>query len=287
MHTTALQLQDVLPLTCSRKGTCCHGNRVLLNPWELFCLAREKKMTPRAFRDAHTTSGGTQLLFNGKLDARGKQACSLYIENFGCSVHLSRPLACRLFPIGRQLQSGEVHYMYEGNTFPCLDGCAEVLELPQLTVGEYLAGQKTADFETAQDEYLELMQNLADMSFELLLETDLATSGVATILPLWKEMGNEAPEMLATRIGSAWMDALLFPEISVSCTDARSFVQQHSNLLQERIQESFATLEIEAELQTACITLMGIALQLARCIGANPSALVEHWCDTAKGYLEK
>ena len=51
MITTKLRIQDSLPLTCSRGGTCCHGNTVLLNPWELARLAQEKKITPREFRD--------------------------------------------------------------------------------------------------------------------------------------------------------------------------------------------------------------------------------------------
>ena len=38
MQNTKLHFNDLLPLTCSRKGTCCHGNQVLLNRWELFCL---------------------------------------------------------------------------------------------------------------------------------------------------------------------------------------------------------------------------------------------------------
>lgn len=156
MEITKLSLQDTLPLTCSRAGTCCHGNRVLLNPWELFCLAREKKTTTKDFRDLYTDFGGIQLKFNGKAGWKGKAACSQYVEGFGCSVHVGRPLACRLFPIGRQVQFGESQYIHQGLQFPCLDGCPEVLDLPYLSVGEYLKGQETEQLEKAQDEYLEL-----------------------------------------------------------------------------------------------------------------------------------
>lgn len=286
MEITKLSLQDTLPLTCSRAGTCCHGNLVRLNPWELFCLAREKKTTTRDFRDLYTDFGGIQLKFNGKAGWKGKAACSQYVEGFGCSVHVGRPLACRLFPIGRQVQFGESHYIHQGLQFPCLDGCSEVLNLPYLSVGEYLKGQETEQFEKGQDEYLELMQNLADMAFELFLDTGLAQSGDTKTLSLWMEMGQEQPEILATRIGPDWMDCLMIPEIIDDSTDSISFVQKHSELLQIMAQEKFGTLSTNQELHEASVQIMGVALHLARGIGADPASLAEHWCETAKGFME-
>ena len=111
MQTTKLSLEDRLPLTCSRRGTCCHGNLVMINPWELFCLAREKKVSPREFRDQYCESGGIRLRFNGKPGWQDKKACSQYIDNFGCSVHVGRPLACRLFPLGRQIHLFSALYL--------------------------------------------------------------------------------------------------------------------------------------------------------------------------------
>ena len=79
--TTKLSLEDKLPLTCSRTGTCCHGKLVLLNPWELACLAREKKNTPREFRDLYCEFGGIRLRFDGEIGWKGQQACSQYVDN--------------------------------------------------------------------------------------------------------------------------------------------------------------------------------------------------------------
>lgn len=286
MKTTPLKLEDTLPLTCSRKGTCCHGNSVLLNPWELFCLAKEKKETTRKFRDLYTEFGGIKLKFNGKADFRGKASCSQYVEGFGCSVHLGRPLACRLFPIGRKIHSNEIHYIYEGDKFPCLDGCPEVTELPHLSVGEYLQGQETENYENAQDQYLELMQNLADMAFELFLDTGLAESGDTKTLALWKTMGNELPEVLAERIGNEWMDSLTIPEISFEYVDPLLFVEKHTELLQIKAQEKFGTLSTNQEFHEASVMIMGVALHLAHGIGANRKVLAEYWCDTAKNFLK-
>ena len=287
MQTTPLAPESKLPLTCSRTGTCCHGNRVWLNPWELLSLATEKGITVREFRDLHCMYGGIRLLFNGKAGYLGRQACNQYIENFGCSVHVGRPLACRLFPIGRQIQNGEVHYMYQGSEFPCLDGCPEVVDLPQLTVAEYLQGQLTERFEQAQDAYLDVMQNLADIAFMLLLDTGLAASGDRKTLAAWKQMGKEQPDALVTRIGNEWMDSLMLPEIPYT-SDPILFSQQHNELLQQTLQDACGDLQTHQELHDASVLTMAMALHLARGLGANPTQLSEHWINIARqhGALE-
>lgn len=97
------------------------------------------------------------------------------------------------------------------------------------------------------------MQNLADMAFELLLDTGLAESGDTKTLPLWKEMGQENAEILATRIGQDWMDCLMVPEIPQEVTDPISFVQKHSDLLQIMAQEKFDSLSTNQELHEASV----------------------------------
>jgi Fe-S-cluster containining protein len=287
MGSTKLSLQDKLPLTCSRTGTCCHGKQVLLNPWELACLAREKKNTAREFRDLYCEYGGIRLRFDGKIGWKEQHACSQYVDNFGCSVHLGRPLSCRLYPLGRQIQSEEVHYMHQGTEFPCLNGCPEVSGLPHLTVGEYLKGQETAKFEKAQDEYLDVMQNIADIAFELLLDTGLAESGDKQTLSLWRIMGNELPEVLADRIGPEWIDCLMLPEISGDLEDPVSFARKHNDLLRLKAQEKYGTLQTNQELHEASVLMMGVALQLARGLGAEPEILAVHWIATAKNHGAK
>jgi Fe-S-cluster containining protein len=173
LKKTFLNKTDKLPLTCSRKGTCCFGKAVFINPFELLYLANAKNITISNFINENCEPGGIQLKFDGSKDKKGQHACSLYVDNFGCSIHTGRPLACRLYPIGRQIQNNKHQYIFEGTTFPCLTDCKEVLNLPQLTVEEYLNGQETELFENAQDGYLEVMQNMADISFTLLLEKDL------------------------------------------------------------------------------------------------------------------
>ncbi|MPQ48365.1 YkgJ family cysteine cluster protein [Marinifilum sp. N1E240] len=280
MQTKILSNQDKLPLTCSRTGNCCFGKVIYLNPWELFHLATEKKNTAKEFRDLYTDFKGIRLKFDGEIGYKGQQACSQYVANFGCDVHLGRPLACRLYPLGRQVQSEKVHYMYQGDEFPCLEPCPEVVDLEQLQVGEYLKGQKTDAFEKAQDAYLEMMQNIADLAFELLLDTGLAESGDKKTLPLWRKMGDEDPEELTERIGEEWLDCLMIPNISE--TDPIGFVSKHNNLILSKAQEKFGAIQTHQELHEASVLMMAVALHLARGLGANPKELSELWVDIAK-----
>jgi len=213
--------------------------------------------------------------------------CALMVNPVGCSVHVGRPLACRLFPLGRQIQSEAFSYMHQGEVFPCLDGCPEVTTLPQLTVGEYLKGQQTESFEKAQNEYLQLMQSLADIAFELLLDTGLAESGDIETLPLWRKMANEHPEVLASSIGLEWIDSLTIPEITDDNDDPVLFAQKHNDVLLSKAQNQFGALQTMQEVHKASVLIMGVALHLARSLGANPEILAEHWIDTAKKHGAK
>jgi hypothetical protein len=174
--------------------------------------------------------------------------------------------------------------MFQGDKFPCLEGCPEVSALPFLSVGEYLKGQLTDEFEKAQDEYLDVMQNLADIAFVLLLDTGLAASGDKKTLPLWRKMGNEPPEGLAKRIGQEWIDCLMLPEITGDLGNPGSFARKHNDLLRSKAQETFGALHTNQNLHEASVLIMGVALHLARGLGADPKNLAEHWIETAKNH---
>jgi Fe-S-cluster containining protein len=258
----------------------------MLNPWELLKFSSEKKMTPRDFRDLYCEFGGIRLRFNGKPDKKGQLACSQYIENVGCSVHLGRPLACRLYPLGRYIQFNKAHYMYQGDQFPCLNDCSEVLELPKLSVGDYIKGQEAVQFEKAQDEYLLVMQNIADIGFELLLDSGLAESGDTKTLKVWREIGNEPPELLVERIGQDWIDSLMIPAIQEN-ENPITFAQKHNELLLLKAQEEFGNVQTLQELHNASVLMIGVALHLSRGLGADTKGISEHWIEIAKSHGAK
>ncbi|AOW17329.1 zinc/iron-chelating domain-containing protein [Polaribacter vadi] len=284
MQTTKLTSKSILPLTCSRSGTCCFGKAVMLNPWEIVCFSKAKKISSREFRDLYSEFGGIQLRFDGKEDKKGQKSCSQYIPDFGCSVHEGRPLACRLYPLGRQIQFDKAQYIFEGTTFPCLTDCAEVLELPKMSVGNYLKGQKADLFEKAQDEYLIVMQNIADIGFELFLDSGLSESGDTETLKAWRKLGNETPEIVAQKIGKDWLDALMIPEITDEIENPVVFAKKHNDLLLEKAQQQFGSLQTFEELHKASVLMIAIALHLAKSLGADTKGIADHWIETAKSF---
>jgi len=282
MLTTSLSLDALLPLTCSRAGTCCHGNLVRLNPWELARLAHEKQLPSPEFRAQFTDAGGAVLRFKGPKNNFGKQACGLYDAELGCSVHTARPLACRLFPLGRMIQNETVEYMHQGSVFPCLNECPEVVELPQLTVAEYLQVQATADFENAQDAYLEVMQNMADVALTLLLETSLVQRPEFQALSAWKQLGKTSPDTLSNTIGEEWMQRLMLPNLTIDSLDSGAFIQNHNECLMQEVQvlcDQLSTIQATFE---ASNLMMALALYLAHALGADAAGLSEWWIQIAK-----
>lgn len=282
---TNLALTDSLPLTCTRTGTCCHGKMVCLNPWELARLAVAKGLTSRVFRDRYCEFGGIRLRFDITADSsdwKGLPACSQYVPDRGCSVYNSRPLVCRLYPLGRLRRGNELHYIHLGSSFPCLVSCPAVLDLPYPTVADYLAGQDVMASETAQDKYLELMQRLADDAFVLLLESGLAASGDRLTLRLWRKLGNDDPEHLAQLLGPEWIDRLMLPDISDCLGDPVAFACRHHDMLQSQAQASFGNLGDFDALREASGLMMGLALHLGHGLRANPAELAEHWILAAK-----
>ena len=281
MAATVLRADDRLPLTCTRSGTCCHGKVVWLNPWELACLARARGMDASGFRARHTESGGIRLRFDGAPGWRGLPACSQYDLASGCTAHSGRPLACRLYPLGRERQRDQVRYVHEGRRFPCLDGCPEVRALPHLSVAEYLAGQDTGAGEAVQDAYLEVMQDLAEGAFVVLFDSGLAASGDRETVPRWQALAAMPPSERARAIDADWLDRLVLAPGDPS--DPVAFVAAHREALRAAAQAALATLADPAALRAGSSLLMALALHLATSLGMDARALVAGFVATARG----
>jgi hypothetical protein len=172
--------------------------------------------------------------------------------------------------------------MYQGEVFPCLEGCAEVLNLPYSSVTEYLIEQQTKKWEVAQNNYLELVQLLADIAFELVLDSGLAESGNKETLQQWRLMAQESPDQLAYRIGQEWLDHLTTPDLNHIIQQEQLFCEQHVIILQQQLQASFENIQTHEEIQEASVLVMAMALLVSITVGAEPRLLVSHWIDIAK-----
>lgn len=275
---TLVNAEDRLPLTCTRAGTCCHGKAIFLNPWELARLAHVKGCTAREFWERETTNGGVRLRMGGNPAA----TCSQYDPARGCSVYAGRPLACRLFPLGRQRRGEQVGYLHRGEAFPCLAACPEVTGLPSLTVGDFLRGQEVAAGEAAQDAYLQVTLELGEVALVLLLEGSLSAAGDRQTLPRWRALGQLSDADLAATLPRDWLELLAVPGLEAT-EDPAPFVERHFALLQEHDAARPAP-TTPATLRDRCCLAMASALHLGRSNGIDAGALVEHWISVARSH---
>ncbi len=143
---TGLSRGDRFGFGCGRCGACCSHKRIPLNPYEIARLAARLGITTTRFIDAHTADAGSFLRF----DADGK--CP-FLRDKGCDVHADRPLACRLYPLGRHIEASGAESFLELRAEP---ECALVAR-DDRSVGDWLDEQGTAPFIAATDLYLDLL----------------------------------------------------------------------------------------------------------------------------------
>ena len=99
---------------CTMCGKCCIKREdILLNPRDMYNLAKELGMTPHEVMNTYceTYIGGDSRLPVVRLKPRGEiRRCPL-LKDRKCSVHNSKPTVCALFPIGRGIagEKGNIH----------------------------------------------------------------------------------------------------------------------------------------------------------------------------------
>jgi Fe-S-cluster containining protein len=287
---TVVATEDVLPLTCTREGTCCHGKQVWLNPWELASLAASLGRAVAALIDEECCDGGIRLRFDGPAGPGGLPACRCYRPGRGCAGHAGRPLACRLYPLGRERRGERVQYRFDGPQFPCLGGCPSVRSLPARRVGDYLREQGVADYEAVSDAYLELVQDIAEAAFAVAIDSGLVASGHRGLHARWQALGLASHQERSALIPPPLLTALLNPradplsrhdEDRVPLTDGAGFVQAHAQLLQDRLQADYGSLIGAARLADASLELLAAALHLAASLQADRQVLMARWLRVA------
>ena len=99
---------------CTMCGKCCINREdLLLNPRDMYNLAKELGMTPHEVMNTYceTYIGSDSRLPMMRLKPRGEiKRCPL-LKDRKCSVHNSKPTVCALFPIGRGIagEKGNIH----------------------------------------------------------------------------------------------------------------------------------------------------------------------------------
>ncbi len=99
---------------CGGCGRCCHDKRITLSVYEVARLAAARGTTTTEILASHTAESGTVLRF-------GPDGCT-FLEGGSCTVHSGRPLACRLYPLGRYVDADGAESFLEVTPHPETEG---------------------------------------------------------------------------------------------------------------------------------------------------------------------
>jgi Fe-S-cluster containining protein len=209
-----LSTDGAFSYTCHRCRRCCSGKRIWVNPYEVYRLSRRLGMTTTGFIEQHTVNGGTELAVRDDLTC-------VFLGEQGCGVHSDRPLVCRLYPLGRVVQSGEPDRYFLMEPHPQSEGVYSDAG----SVGGYLEQQGAAPFMAAADEYFALLERVGAVLSEMDPPGAELTAVERTAADVTSTAAGvvEAGESAVVPPHSPWLDidAVLASEIGVTEAGAR------------------------------------------------------------------
>ena len=134
---------------CGGCGRCCQGKTIPLNPYEVARIAAHQGISTTEALARFTSDIGASLR------SRENGDC-VFLGAIGCTIHASRPLACRLYPLGRHVATKGEETFAEVVPHPATAG---VYGGPG-TVADYLAAQGAEPYMHASDRYLALFRRM-------------------------------------------------------------------------------------------------------------------------------
>ncbi len=157
-EAAVLSEADLLQLSCGTGGcgsNCCRSSApVILNPYEIALICRASGMTYEDLLDIVETdrANGFPLVMLPR-----DPACHFWSEK-GCRIYGARPLACRLFPLGRVFDNGRSHLV-----LPERNACSGLVPSPTTTVGDYLRVQETHTHIEMAERWIEFVTEIEQL----------------------------------------------------------------------------------------------------------------------------
>jgi Fe-S-cluster containining protein len=153
-----LSESDMLHLSCGVNGcdsNCCTKSApIVLNPYEIALICREAGMSYEDLLDVVDTGRAKGF----PLVMLPRDPFCHFFTGKGCRIYPSRPLACRLYPLGRVFEHGRSHIV-----LPELNVCSGLSSSSAHTVADYLRTQDTALHIEMADRWIEFVSEMETM----------------------------------------------------------------------------------------------------------------------------
>ena len=146
---------DFIQVSCGVNGcssNCCTKSApIVLNPYEIALICRESNLSYEDLLDIVDTDRANSF----PLVMLPRDPHCHFWTGKGCRIYRGRPLACRLYPLGRVFDQGASHLV-----LPDLNVCSGLSSSPAKTVAEYLCDQDTAVLIQMADRWIEFVSDL-------------------------------------------------------------------------------------------------------------------------------
>ncbi len=143
---------DLVKLSCGVYGcssNCCTKSApIILNPYEIALICREGNMSYEDLLDLVDTDRAKSF----PLVMLPRDPSCHFWTGKGCRIYRSRPLACRLYPLGRVFDHGKSHLV-----LPELNVCSGLSWSSTTTVADYLREQDTFHHIRMADYWIEFV----------------------------------------------------------------------------------------------------------------------------------
>ena len=106
MALQAKELYHVLKFNCKQCGHCCDTTLIQLSPFDLKMLCDKLGISAIKFHEQYSLFRSLDRI--PRCFLRNMPRCPFKDKSNNCNVYSSRPLRCRLFPLGRIYENGKI-----------------------------------------------------------------------------------------------------------------------------------------------------------------------------------
>jgi Fe-S-cluster containining protein len=150
-----LHPSDLFEVSCDEGGcasNCCTGSSpIILNPYEIALICWEGGTSYEDLLDVVETDRAN----NFPLVMLPRDPACHFWTGRGCRIYRGRPLACRLYPLGRVFEHHASHIVH-----PSVNRCTGISAAPSRTVADYLASQSTDQMIRMADAWIEFVNEI-------------------------------------------------------------------------------------------------------------------------------